>query len=45
MIKVEKKLRAAIEKSSSLLTIAERHTVGQWLDAWMENYTKLTTPA
>lgn len=38
---VKAKLKAAIEKSSSLVTIAERYTLGQWLDTWMENYTKL----
>ncbi|MCI9609810.1 MAG: site-specific integrase, partial [Oscillibacter sp.] len=38
---VKAKLKSAIEKSGSLATTAERYTVGQWLDAWMENYAKL----
>ena len=42
---VKAKLKVAIEKSSSLVTIAERYTVGQWLDAWMENYAKLQVRA
>ena len=42
---VKAKLKNAIEKSGSLATIAERYTVGQWLDAWMENYAKLQVRA
>ena len=42
---VKEKLKAAIEKSSSLVTIAGRYTVGQWLDTWMENYAKLQVRA
>ena len=42
---VKAKLKDAIEKSGSLATIAERYTVGQWLDAWMENYAKLQVRA
>ena len=38
---VKAKLKSAIEKSGSLATATERYTVGQWLDAWMENYAKL----
>ena len=38
---VKGKLKDAIEKSSSLVTSVEQYTVGQWLDAWMENYAKL----
>ena len=42
---VKAKLKSAIEKSGSLATTAERYTVGQWLDAWMENYAKLQVRA
>ena len=42
---VKEKLKAAIEKNSSLVTIAGRYTVGQWLDTWMENYAKLQVRA
>lgn len=42
---VKAKLKDAIEKSSSLVTTAEHYTVGQWLDAWMENYAKLQVRA
>ena len=42
---VKAKLKSAIEKSGSLATAAERYTVGQWLDAWMENYAKLQVRA
>lgn len=38
---VKAKLKPAIEKSGSLATTTEHYTVGQWLDAWMENYAKL----
>ena len=38
---IKEKLKSAIEKNGSLVTIAKRHTVGQWLDAWKENYAKL----
>ena len=38
---VKAKLKAAIEKSSSLVAVTKRYTVGQWLDAWMENCAKL----
>ena len=38
---VKAKLKAAIEKSNSPVAVTERYTVGQWLDAWMENYAKL----
>ena len=38
---VKAKLKAAIEKSNSLCAVTKRYTVGQWLDAWMENYAKL----
>ena len=40
-VKVKAKLKAVIEKSSSLATTTVRYTVGQWLDAWMKNYAKL----
>ena len=42
---VKEKLKSAIEKNGSLVTIAKRYTVGQWLDAWMENYAKLQVRA
>ncbi len=42
---VKGKLKDAIEKSSSLVTSVEQYTVGQWLDAWMENYAKLQVRA
>ena len=42
---VKEKLKSAIEKNGSLVTIAMRYTVGQWLDAWMENYAKLQVRA
>ena len=38
---VKAKLKAAIEKSNSLVAVTKCYTVGQWLDAWMENYAKL----
>lgn len=38
---VKEKLKIAIERSSSLIVITKRYTVGQWLDTWMENYAKL----
>lgn len=42
---VKEKLKSAIEKNGSLVTIAKRYTVGQWLDAWMENYARLQVRA
>ena len=42
---VKEKLKAAIEKSSTLDIKAEHCTVGQWLDTWMENYAKLQVRA
>lgn len=42
---VKEKLKSAIEKNGSLVTIAKRYSVGQWLDAWMENYAKLQVRA
>lgn len=42
---VKAKLKSAIEKSSSLVTTTDYYTVGQWLDAWMENYAKLQVGA
>ncbi len=38
---VKAKLKSAIEKSGVQSLRTERYTVGQWLDAWMENYAKL----
>ena len=38
---VKEKLKAAIEKSAVRPVSMEHYTVGQWLDAWMENYAKL----
>ena len=38
---VKEKLKSAIEKNGSLVTITKQYTVGQWLDTWMENYAKL----
>jgi len=38
---VKAKLKTAIEKSGSLGITTEHYTLGQWLDAWMENYAKL----
>ena len=37
---VKEKRKAVIEKSGSLVTVAECYTVGQWLDTWMENYAR-----
>ena len=42
---VKEKLKAAIEKSSTLDIKAEHYTVSQWLDTWMENYAKLQVRA
>ncbi len=42
---VKAKLKAAIEKSSSLATTTKRYTTGQWLDTWMENFAKLQVRA
>ena len=42
---VKEKLKAAIEKSSSLATTTERYTTGQCLDVWIENYAKLQVRA
>ncbi len=38
---VKAKLKTAIEKSGSPGITTEHYTLGQWLDAWMENYAKL----
>ena len=38
---VKEKLKSAIEKNSALPLAAGQYTLGQWLDAWMENYAKL----
>ena len=38
---VKEKLKAAIEKTGMQPPQTEHYTVGQWLDAWMENYAKL----
>ena len=38
---VKEKLKTAIEKTRVLPLKTEHYTVGQWLDAWMENYAKL----
>ena len=38
---VKEKLKAAIEKSAVRPVSMEHYTVGQWLDAWMENYAEL----
>ena len=38
---VKEKLKTAIEKNGSPAMTTEHYTVGQWLDAWMENYAKL----
>ena len=42
---VKEKLKSAIEKNGSLVTITKQYTVGQWLDTWMENYAKLQVRA
>ncbi len=42
---VKEKLKAAIEKTSVLPLKTEHYSVGQWLDAWMENYAKLQVRA
>ena len=42
---VKEKLKAAIEKSAVRTVSMEHYTVGQWLDAWMENYAKLQVRA
>ena len=42
---VKEKLKAAIEKTGVLPLRTEHYTVGQWLDAWMENYAKLQVRA
>ena len=42
---VKEKLKSAIEKTSVLPLKTEHYTVGQWLDAWMENYAKLQVRA
>ena len=42
---VKEKLKAAIEKSSTLDIKAEHYTVSQWLYTWMENYAKLQVRA
>ena len=42
---VKEKLKSAIEKNSSLVTITKQYTVGQWLDTWLENYAKLQVRA
>ena len=42
---VKEKLKAVIEKNSTLDIKAEHYTVGQWLDTWMENYAKLQVQA
>lgn len=39
------KLKVAIEKNSVLPLRTEQYTLGQWLDAWMENYAKLQVRA
>ena len=41
----KEKLKSAIEKNGSLVTITKQYTVGQWLDTWMENYAKLQVRA
>ena len=38
---VKEKLKSAIKKNSALPLAAGQYTLGQWLDTWMENYTKL----
>lgn len=39
---VREKLKQAIENSAHMDVVkAEKYTVGQWLDAWLENYAKL----
>ncbi len=42
---VKAKLKLAIEKSGVQPLRTEHYTVGQWLDAWMENYAKLQARA
>lgn len=42
---VKEKLKAAIEKTGVQPLKTEYYTVGQWLDAWMENYAKLQVRA
>ena len=42
---VKEKLKSAIEKNSALPLAAGQYTLGQWLDAWMENYAKLQVRA
>ncbi len=42
---VKEKLKLAIEKNSVLPLAAGQYTLGQWLDAWMENYAKLQVRA
>jgi integrase len=42
---VKEKLKSAIEKTSVLPLKTEHYTVGQWLDAWMENYARLQVRA
>lgn len=42
---IKEKLRTAIEKNCTLPLKAEQYTLGQWLDAWMENYAKLQARA
>ncbi len=42
---VKEKLKTAIEKNGSPAMTTEHYTVGQWLDAWMENYAKLQARA
>lgn len=34
---VKAKLRAAIEKNDTISLRTEQYTLGQWLNAWMEN--------
>jgi len=40
-VEVKEKLKATIEKNSSLDIKSGQITVGQWLNTWMENYAKL----
>ena len=42
---VKEKLKVTIEKNSVLPLRTEQYTLGQWLDAWMENYAKLQVRA
>ena len=44
-VEVKEKLKVAIEKNSILSLRTEQYTLGQWLDAWMENYAKLQVRA